>query len=174
MDSQAAIVKTEILPAGEPPMPAFACGIAPALREQMTRAVDTWLKRTPSPHTRRAYESDLGQFLAHAEIEAGAWEQLAAIRPEHIADWRDRLAAGGMTNSSIRRKMTALRSLFSYLKTYGYTGANPAHSDFVAAPKVPRDGETVAPLVCIAFGYVPFIIFDFFRRSSSRTLWTDV
>ena len=48
-----------------------------------------------------------------------------------------------MTNSTIRRKLTALRSLFSYLKTYGYTGANPAHGDFVAAPAVPRDGKTV-------------------------------
>ncbi len=49
----------------------------------------------------------------------------------------------GQSNSTIRRKLTALRSLFSYLKTYGYTGANPAHSDFVAAPAVPRDGKTV-------------------------------
>ncbi len=37
-----------------------------------------------------------------------------------------------------------LRSLFSYLQSYGYVGANPAHSDFVAAPAVPRDGKTVA------------------------------
>jgi len=51
--------------------------------------------------------------------------------------------ADEQTNSTIRRKLTALRSLFSYLKTYGYTGANPAHSDFVAAPKVPRDSKTV-------------------------------
>ena len=36
-----------------------------------------------------------------------------------------------------------LRSLFSYLQTYGYVGANPAHSDFVAAPAAPRDGKTV-------------------------------
>jgi integrase/recombinase XerD len=108
----------------------------------MTKAVKAWMLRTPSLHTRRAYESDLGQFLTHAGIESGAWEQLAAIRPEHVA-WRERLAAGGMTNSSIRRKLTALRSLFSYLKTYGYTGANPAHSDFVAAPAVSRDGKTV-------------------------------
>ena len=97
----------------------------------------------PIPHTRRAYDSDLGQFLAHAGIVAGAWEQLAAVRPEHIAAWRDALTDDGQTNSSIRRKLTALRSLFSYLKTYGYTGANPAHSDFVAAPKVARDGKTV-------------------------------
>ena len=57
---------------------------------------------------------------------------------------RDQLAGSGMTNSTIRRKLTALRSLFSYLKTYGYTGPNPAHSDFVAAPAVARDGKTVA------------------------------
>jgi integrase/recombinase XerD len=48
-----------------------------------------------------------------------------------------------MTNSSIRRKLTALRSLFSYLQTYGYSGANPAHGKFVAAPAVARDGKTV-------------------------------
>src|SRR5450432_85813 len=48
-----------------------------------------------------------------------------------------------MTNSSIRRKLTALRSLFSYLQTYGYSGANPAHGKFVKAPTVSRDGKTV-------------------------------
>jgi integrase/recombinase XerD len=35
------------------------------------------------------------------------------------------------------------RSLFSYLQTYGYTGVDPAHGDFVEAPPVPRDGKTV-------------------------------
>jgi integrase/recombinase XerD len=45
---------------------------------------------------------------------------------------------------TIRRKLTALRSLFSYLQTYGYSGANPAHGKFVKAPAVPRDGKTVA------------------------------
>jgi integrase/recombinase XerD len=39
--------------------------------------------------------------------------------------------------------MTALRSLYSYLQTYGYSGANPAHADFVDAPSVARDGKTV-------------------------------
>jgi len=39
--------------------------------------------------------------------------------------------------------MTTLRSLYSYLQTYGYLGANPAHSDFVDFPQVPRDGLTV-------------------------------
>ena len=37
-----------------------------------------------------------------------------------------------------------------YLQTYGYVGANPAHSDFVAAPSAPCDGKTVglAPEDC--------------------------
>ena len=134
---------SDIVPLPAEPIPAFAGGLPADLREQMTKAVKAWKLRTPSPHTRRAYQSDLDQFLAHAGIEAGAWEQLAAVRPEHVAAWRDALAADEQTNSTIRRKMTALRSLFSYLKTYGYTGANPAHSDFVAAPAVPRDGKTV-------------------------------
>src|SRR5271170_7591332 len=113
---------TNFVPGKPDPIPAFAGGLPIDLRDQITRAVKAWMLRTPSPHTRRAYQSDLDQFLAHAGIAAGAWEQLAAIRPEHVAGWRDRLTADGMTNSSIRRKMTALRSLFSYLKTYGYTG----------------------------------------------------
>ena len=131
------------MPVASDPIPAFVGGLPADLREQMTKAVKAWKLRTPSPHTRRAYESDLDQFLAHAGIEAGAWEQLAQVRPEHVAAWRDALTDGGQTNSTIRRKLTALRSLFSYLKTYGYTGANPAHSDFVAAPAVSRDGKTV-------------------------------
>jgi integrase/recombinase XerD len=34
-------------------------------------------------------------------------------------------------------------ALDSYLQTYGYSGANPAHGKFVKAPAVPRDGKTV-------------------------------
>ena len=143
MGENAHTQKAEIVPVGSDPIPAFAGGLPADLREQMTKAVKAWKLRTPSPHTRRAYESDLDQFLAHVGIEAGAWEQLAAVRPEDVAAWRDALTADEQTNSTIRRKLTALRSLFSYLKTYGYTGANLAHGDFVSAPAVARDGKTV-------------------------------
>ncbi len=134
-----------MMPTTPASIPAFAGAPPPAdFSQQIRLAVKAWLSRTPSPHTRLAYRHDLDQFLAECSIQPEAWEQLAAIRPEHVADWRDALAAKGHTNSTFRRKMTALRSLFSYLKTYGYTGANPAHGDFVAAPAVPRDGKTVA------------------------------
>src|SRR5262249_58875691 len=84
------------------------------------------------------------QFLDFAGIPSEHLGRLTAVRPQQIAAWRDVLKGRGLTNSSVRRKMTALRSFFSYLQTYGYGGANPAHSDFVEAPAVPRDGKTVA------------------------------
>ena len=106
-------------------------------------ACRAWLLKSPSQDTRSNYERDLGQFLIFSGFAPGDVEKLAAMRPHHVAAWRDYLAQAGRTNSSIRRKLTVLRSLFSYLQTYGYVGANPAHSDFVAAPAAPRDGKTV-------------------------------
>ena len=131
------------LPAIAEPIPAFTGQVPGDLRQAIGRAVDAWLLRTPSPHARRAYRLDLDQFLAASGIQPDAWEDLAAIRPEHVSQWRERLDAAGQTNSTIRRKLTALRSLFSYLQTYGYSGANPAHGKFVKAPAVSRDGKTV-------------------------------
>jgi integrase/recombinase XerD len=131
-------------PATGEPIPAFGDSLPEDLREALRTAVDAWLSRTPSVHTRNAYRNDLDQFFAARGIALGEWEQLAQVRPEHVSAWRDQLTASGLTNSTVRRKLTALRSLFSYLQTYGYRGANPAHGDFVAAPAVPRDGKTVA------------------------------
>src|SRR4051794_27712324 len=93
--------------------------------------------------TRQDYRRDLEQFLAHLGCGKDALEALPRVRPLHVTAWRDHLKEQGLTNSSIRRKMTALRSLFSYLQSYGFAGENPAHSDFVEAPSVPRDGKTV-------------------------------
>lgn len=110
---------------------------------RFAEATQAWLNRSPSPNTSSNYARDLGQFLAFCGIAPSRLDQLAAVRPRQVAAWRDALRAGGLTNSSILRKMTVLRSLFSYLQTYGYTGANPAHKHFVEAPAVPRDGKTV-------------------------------
>lgn len=114
------------------------------LRQQIAEACQSWLLRSPSPKTRSNYDRDLRQFLAFADVPTDRPEALAGVRPHQVAAWRDRLREQGLTNASIRRKMTVLRSLYSYLQTYGFVGANPAHSDFVAAPAVPRDGKTVA------------------------------
>ncbi len=114
-----------------------------ALRARLAEACHAWLMRSPSQETRSNYRRDLGHFLASIGAGEGELEALAGVRPHHVAAWRDSLLARGLTNSSVRRKMTAVRSLFGYLKTYGYARENPAHGAFVDAPPVPRDGKTV-------------------------------
>jgi integrase/recombinase XerD len=115
----------------------------PTIGDQIRSACQAWLNKSPSRDTRSNYERDIKQFLEFAGISGDQPEKLAGVRPEHVSAWRDHLTAKELTNSSVRRKMTALRSLFSYLQTYGYTGTNPAHGDFVDAPAVAREGKTV-------------------------------
>jgi len=109
----------------------------------MNQAVRSWLRKTPSKHTRVNYRRDLGQFLGFTGVDGDHFDGLLRVRPEHVAAWRDDMRQRGYTNATIRRKMTALRALFSYLQIYGYVGANPAHGKFVTAPAVARDGKTV-------------------------------
>src|SRR4051812_25415713 len=150
----------DLVPAGEEPIPAFARGHdlpADQLRAMLTRAVGDWLTKSPSVHTRDAYRRDVAQFLQSRGLDPEALEELITIRPGDVARWRDELTAKGQTNSTVRRKLTAIRALFSYLQIYGYAGANPAHGKFVAAPAVPRDGKTVGltPQECRALLNAP-------------------
>lgn len=122
-------------------------GSLPAVNESRARlaeAVGAWLTRSPSPETRAGYARDLGQFLKHAGIPDGAWDELPRVRPGHVAAWRDHLLAAGQSAAAVGRKLSVVRSLYGYLRAYGYAGPNPADTRYVAAPPVPRDGKTVA------------------------------
>jgi integrase/recombinase XerD len=136
------LIPVAIQPPFHDPRPT-GTGVRP-IGERIAEARRAWLAKSPSRDTRSNYQRDVRQFLAFTGIPDGRHEALTQIRPHHVAAWRDHLQGLGLTNSSIRRKMTVLRSLFSYLQSYGYTGTNPAHSDFVDAPPVARDGKTVA------------------------------
>ena len=61
---------SDIVPLPADPIPAFVGGLPSDLSEQMTKAVKAWKLRTPSPHTRRADESDLG-FREQWNVEPG-------------------------------------------------------------------------------------------------------
>lgn len=128
--------------------PAFREAHQPAdrfdLRRQLGEAFHAWLTRSPSAETRDGYSRDLFRFLDFAGVPAEAWEQLTDIRPATVAAFRDHLLAAGHSNTGVARKLSVIRSLYSYLRAYGYAGANPADTAFVASPAVPRDGKTVA------------------------------
>ena len=136
----------QLIPAEQSPAPAFARRVVSdedRLRRLLTEAVQGWLTRTPSHYTRRSYQRDLCQFLQFQHVENGQMQTLISIVPAQVSAWRDHLMQKGAANATVRRKLTTLRSLFSYLQIYGYAGANPAHGKFVKAPPVPRDGKTV-------------------------------
>jgi len=117
------------------------------LRTQLDNLKETWLKSKRSKATRENYDRWLRQFFVFHKVDPKRLEWLLHVRPNHIAEWMDSLLDEGpdqQTNSSVACKISGVSSLFSYMKTYGYMGANPASSKFVSKPKVPKDGLTPA------------------------------
>ncbi|QDV66085.1 tyrosine-type recombinase/integrase [Crateriforma conspicua] len=125
------------------------------LRTVIQQAMDAWLSKTESERTRQAYRQDVEQFLDYLGINPTHIEHMTRVLPEDVTAWRDHLLKQGGradfdgtpspgANSTVARKMTSIRSFFSFLQSYGYRGANPAHPHFVATPKVPDEGQTPA------------------------------
>lgn len=123
------------------------------LRPIIESAFEAWLKKTKSEKTRTAYKNDVEQFLGFHGLNPSHIEQMTRMVPDDVSSWRDHLKeAGGRpdeqgipmpaTDATVARKMTAIRSFFSYLQRAGYRGGNPAHPDFVDAPSMPNVGLT--------------------------------
>lgn len=150
--------QTTLIPAASHLPPAFG-GVLPTdlveLRPVIDNAFEAWLNKTESKATRTAYRNDVVQFLSFCEIDPNHIEEMTRIVPDDVTSWRDHLlAAGGRpdehgsptpaSNATVARKITSLRSFFSFLQVGGYRGGNPAHPNFVKAPSVPDEGVTPA------------------------------
>lgn len=125
------------------------------IRPLIETAFESWLNKTQSKKTRIAYKKDVEQFLEYCGLNPRQVEELIRIVPDDVSGWRDYLmSAGGRrdedgnptpaSNATVARKMTALRSFFTYLQVGGYRGGNPAHPNFVDSPKMPTEGLTPA------------------------------
>jgi integrase/recombinase XerC len=94
------------------------------------------LNRNASPHTVRAYESDLSQFIAHAAAGAGIKRsELAPAQLNRAAIRRflGELHALGQTRASSARKLAAVRTFLRYLRREGIIEDDPGA--LVATPK---------------------------------------
>src|ERR1700730_2646836 len=76
-----------------------------------------WLANITNPKTRRAYKIDVGEFLTFADL--GGPSELRTVTRAHIIAWRKDLEIRNpkkpLAASTIRRKLSALSSLFDYL-----------------------------------------------------------
>jgi integrase/recombinase XerC len=94
------------------------------------------LNRNASPHTVRAYESDLSQLLTHAAASAGIKRR--ELTPAHldrsaIRRFLGELYTRGQTRASAARKLASTRTFLRYLRREGIIEDDPGA--LVVTPK---------------------------------------
>ena len=77
--------------------------------------------RNLSDRTLRAYQSDLSQFHSHVSDAA-----MVDITPADLEGYLDKLGTGPYRDTSIRRKVAALKVFFRYLEESGVVTESPA------------------------------------------------
>src|SRR5579863_3015978 len=82
-----------------------------------------WLANITNLKTRRAYKIDVSEFSAFTGLREPA--QLRTITRAHVIAWRKSLEARHLTPASIRRKLSALSSLYDYLCERNAVLGNP-------------------------------------------------
>jgi len=88
-----------------------------------------------SGHTSVNYEVDMRQFAGY--IEEYGIENLESIDVPVLRAYLRNMAGWGFAKPTIARKLSALRSFFSYLKDSGAISTNPARS--LKGPPTPRN-----------------------------------
>jgi integrase/recombinase XerC len=91
------------------------------------------LHRDLSPHTLRAYQSDLAPFIASFSATLDTPEALQL----HVLGYWSGVSGQGLAKTSLRRKASALKSLFKFLLREGYAPPNSLPLKFYQ-PKAQR------------------------------------
>ena len=85
--------------------------------------------RNLSDRTLRAYQSDLSQFHNHVSDAA-----MVDITPADLEGYLDKLGTGPYRDTSIRRKVAALKVFFRYLEESGVVSESPARKLRIKRP----------------------------------------
>jgi site-specific recombinase XerD len=100
-----------------------------------------WFANIDNPRTRRAYETDIGDFSAFVGIARP--EEFRSVTRSHVIAWRKTLEDRALSASTIRRKLSALSSLFDHLCECNSVPHNPV--DGVKRPSEgANEGKTPA------------------------------
>jgi integrase/recombinase XerD len=96
--------------------------------------------RNLSDRTLRAYGSDLTQFTTHID---GAVP--SEITPEHLESYLDKLGTSPYRDTSIRRKVAALKVFFRFLEEQGIVTESPARTLRIKKPVENRVPTVLSP-----------------------------
>lgn len=82
-----------------------------------------WFANIRSEKTRKAYQNDIRDFAQFVGISQPA--EFRIVTRSHVLAWRKELEAKALSDASIRRKLSALSSLFEYLCEKNAVTHNP-------------------------------------------------
>ncbi len=99
-----------------------------------------FLQSRRSLQTRRAYSSDIKNFIQILRLEGP--EAILKITCENVVSYRDQLSAAGSSPSTVARRLSTLRSFYSYMIKRGLLKDNPADPQLVEPPRVPNESLT--------------------------------
>jgi integrase/recombinase XerC len=88
-----------------------------------------------SPDTITAYRKDLAQFQEYLHVTYEIQEDVQ-VKAQHIRSWVVDMVSAGLAMSTVKRKLSALKSYFNYAQRYHGLEKNP----MVKIP-VPRTGK---------------------------------
>ncbi len=98
-----------------------------------------WFANITNPKTRRAYKNDIQEFSQFVGLEKP--DDMRSITRAHVIAWRKELEARELAPSTIRRKLSALASLFDHLCESNAVTHNPVSG--VERPKLgTHEGQT--------------------------------
>ncbi|MCS7215809.1 MAG: tyrosine recombinase XerC [Thermodesulfovibrio sp.] len=89
------------------------------------------IQKGDSPHTFRAYKRDLEEFFEFAKVEP------EKVEPVVIRGFISEQILKGKSKTTVARKISTLRSFFSYLYSEGFIKINPAR--VVSSVKIKRN-----------------------------------
>lgn len=102
---------------------------------------DVWLAGQLSPHTRRAYKLDVAHFVRSLNIHSA--EELRHVDRAAVVAWQNLMHRDGIKPRTIRRRLSALSSLFVHLVEHRAADTNPVRD--IRRPRVNvRQGTTRA------------------------------
>jgi site-specific recombinase XerD len=116
---------------------ALQAGAGESLSLQFLRSVpeeEVWLAGQLSPHTRRAYKRDVSHFVATMGIRTVG--ELRQVGRAAIVAWQNHMKERGSKARTIRRRLSALSSLFVHLVAHRAADVNPVRD--IKRPRVNR------------------------------------